>query len=178
MLCRTIEASMSISLQKDGESMSILLIGQDDLKQRYLRGPSEQKLTGWFASVEERAWRYVNADPLERPDEIFLVTGQTLASEFAISHVESASASCEISFEAAAGVTNMANASFLVSRDVRSISASRGFLVVKKQLGRNDKSQLFSIFLEMKYSKPMKTIRRKGRLVARLQNVFTYYSIR
>jgi len=157
--------------------MSVLVAGQRDLKRRALRGPHEQKLLVWFASVEERAWSYVNAATgADRPDKIFLVTGQTLVSEYAISHIESTSTTCTIVFEANAGLPAVANAAFLAGHDVRTISASAGFEDVKRTLGENGEPEVFSVFLDVTESRPMKVIR-KSTLLSRIREAYAYVQL-
>jgi hypothetical protein len=149
--------SVSISPKKDGESLSVLIPGQNGLTRRVLKAPAEHKLTRWFWSVEERAWDWVNANVTNRPDSIFLVTGQTLASEYAISHVEGASSSCAISFKASVKIPEVADLSFLFGSDVQSISASVGFEDVKKSEGGSGHSApQFSIYIEIVPSGPWK----------------------
>lgn len=167
----TLNGSISISLSKEGESMSVLLVGQDHLKRRVLRGPYEQKVSSWFFAVEEKAWRWVNATTTtKRPDNIFLVTGQTLASEYAISHVESLSAACSISVEAKVSVPGVADVNFLLGNDVVTISASTGFEVVNREARENEDPRLFSLFLEVVESGPMKALR--TRRISRVRKAF------
>lgn len=155
--------------------MSALLVGQDDLARRYLKGRYEHKVLAWFAAVEERAWRWVNAAP-DRPDKIFLVTGQTLASEYAISHAEGKTTTCAISFEAKADLPGILDVEVLMRHDIQSITASTGFEVVKKEEHGNDNPRLYSIFLEVIESRPMKIIR-KSTLISRIQAAFKYVLI-
>jgi hypothetical protein len=161
---------MSLKLLKEGETMSVLLAGQDDAQRRYLKGRYEQKLTKWFAEVEDRAWDWVNGLP-RRPNYIFYVTGQSLVSEYAISHIENKSSSCSFSFEAAAAVSSVADVSFLLRHEVKRISASAGFEVIEKKMDERGKPRLYSVFLEANNSYPSKLMG-KSPDYARVLNVY------
>ena len=67
--------------------MSILIPGQGMLERRDCR---KSELITWFQGVELRAWLSLGIEfPKEDPEEIFLITGQTMASECWISHKKS-----------------------------------------------------------------------------------------
>lgn len=136
----------------------MLIPGQEDLKRRTLKAPAEHKLRDWFFSVEARAWTWVNASTSTRPENIFLVTGQTLATEYAISHVDTASSSCAISFKAAVKIPEAVDASFLLGNDVKSIAASVGFEDIKKPEGPGDAVPIFSLFIEVEPSYPLRIL--------------------
>lgn len=150
--------------------MSVLLAGQNDLRRRYLRGPYEQKFTNWFAKVEDRAWDWVNSLP-GRPNYIFYVTGQTLVSEYAISHIENTNSTCSVSFETAAAIPSVADVNVLLRHEVKRISASAGFEVIERKEDRDGNPRFYSVFLEVNKSYPLKLIG-KSPNYSRVPNVY------
>src|SRR5947207_14730137 len=101
---------MHLQFSTSNTTMSVLVPGPDDLKQRVAIGEYEQQLNTWFKAVQEKAWDYVKGSAEKRPEKIFLVTGQLLANEYAICHVQRSSLSCEVSFEANIEVPTVVNA--------------------------------------------------------------------
>jgi len=107
--------------------------------------------------VETRAWKWVKGGLYTNPPRsIFLVIGQTLTPEYAISHQEEGSRSCEISVETKVGVPNIADANCVLGWQFDKAWVSAGFDVVRKK--DDGKEQLFSVFLETVESRPMSRI--------------------
>jgi hypothetical protein len=125
-------------------------------------------LIDWFSAVEMHAWKAVNSYFDSRPKSIFLVTGQTLASGYALSHKQHATSECQIHIEANAGVPIAAEAGVLLGRALRRATASVGF---ESHPPHNDMHRLYSIFLEVHESYPMHVLRNKG-LLGKLQDMY------
>lgn len=141
--------------------MSILAVNQEDLKCRSMKGRYKHKLLEWFESVEARAWKWVNSLS-DKPNNLFLVTSQTLASEFANRHIESKSDTCSISLKFQTNVPTLADVTFLLGRDFKEISFSEGFQVVRRSMD-NGHPRLFSIFLEVTESRRMEFLQVSSR---------------
>lgn len=131
--------------------MSALVPGQDDLKHRACLGTRYFELKTWFSNVEIDAWEWVKKNfSQNRPKEIFLVTGQTLTTEFSISHFENASAGCEIHVAADVAVPPVVEAGILVGRNFETVTAGVGFQTTVSR-GPN----FYSIFFEIEKSPPI-----------------------
>ena len=126
-----------------------------------------QELETWFAAVEAKAWAYVNASSNTRPSNIFLVTGQILTTEYAISHQDRGSSTCEVYIDANAEVPSLVKSHVLTGYGFQKVSASVGFQVAMKKLDDND---FHSIFLKVFKSSPTLFIR-KASLFQRLVQV-------
>src|SRR5579859_2633766 len=136
--------------------MSVLVPGQDDLLRRHCLGVYNQNLRAWFRMVEARAWKWVKGIYPNPPRKIFLVIGQTLTPEYAISHQEEGSRSCEISVETKFGVPNIADANCVLGWQFEKAWVSAGFDTVRKK--GDGEEHLFSVFLETVESRPMRRI--------------------
>jgi len=115
-----------LKVTEEGETMSVLLLGDDPLVWRRCEGEYAYDLCDWFASVEMHAWARVEAYH-ERPKEIFLVLGQHLTSSYGICHKKYGSFECEVIFEASGGLPSVANVSLLGSYGITKAYASVGF---------------------------------------------------
>jgi hypothetical protein len=147
--------------------MSVLLPGPDDLRRRVALGEYAQHVKTWLLAIQDKAWEYVNTFPGDRPQKIFLVTGQTLANEYAISHSQRASLSCEVTVEGEADVPNLINSKVFVGYQWGRVSASSGFEIVARR------SPIFhSLFLQVYESSPQKTLGK--RYIERLIKVHAY----
>lgn len=150
-----------MKLSKSDGSMSVLVPGQEDLRRRICLGTHKQDMVIWFAAVEIKAWEWVNAVYGDsRPDKIFLVTGQTLTTEYAISHHESQPVCCEIVVEGSGGLPTSFDANRRLGYyDLRRVSATAGFDLVRRRQQGNDSPTQWTVFLEVFESKPLKRIR-------------------
>jgi hypothetical protein len=144
--------------------MSVLVPGDEPLQRRICLGAREQELEIWFAQVEAWAWAYVNACCDTRPDEIFLVTGQTLTNQYSICHQEQQSLNCEVHIEGDLNVPDVVNTNLLTGFGLTRVSASTGF---QTMMDRSGEGRSHSIFLNVSKSKPTTLIHgisRKKRL--------------
>lgn len=76
---------LSVWCQRPEDEISMLLIGNETVEHRCLNTREFKDSTRWFTLMELQAWESFRQD---RPEEIFLVLGETLASHFAIRHVK------------------------------------------------------------------------------------------
>ena len=108
--------------------MSILIPGRDPLLRRASIDHQDWLLVEWFSTVEALAWIAVEVRfASSRPDRIFLVTGQTLTLEYAITHQEQEYSACEASVETTAGVPSVVEANVFLGHSLHNASASVGF---------------------------------------------------
>jgi hypothetical protein len=165
--------TVSLSVSKQNGSMSVLIPGQGPLLHRACVDQQEWYLLEWFATNEVRAWEAVNAMPYgtKRPEKIFLVTGQTLTSEYNISHQEHTCTGCEIAVEASAEILSLANAKLFMGSACQKVSACFGFEVAARKSGAEDAAPCYSVYLEQYESFPMKRFQ-KETLSARLVQMF------
>jgi len=117
-------------------------------------------LERWFRDIEARVWGYVTAYYGNlRPKRIFLVTGQTLTTEYWISHQETASVGCEVSIRGGIGVPNVIEGHIYWGEDIGNVRASLGFEIYARR--KEDRpEQLHSIFFETVSSAPTIRFRR------------------
>ena len=151
--------SFILSAKKPGSSLSILILGQDDVKHRHI-SKDDHKLNEWFASVEAEAWRAVtNLEKENRPDEIFLVTGQTLTSQYDRYHITTADDYVELSHLDQDDIPSpeMLDAKSLFDCDAEiCVNAACRRETPKIALGRNETlRRASSVILEVRPSKPM-----------------------
>lgn len=152
----TTGGGFSWSLTSSKRTMSALVPGQEDLKHRVCLGPRNVELLTWFREVETEAWGWVNDNyPQNRPKEIFLVIGQTLTTEYSISHFENGSESCEIFVAADITVPAAFEAEVLVGRNFEKVTAAAGFQKVVSKASQKEGPGLHSIFLEVEKSPPI-----------------------
>jgi hypothetical protein len=126
----SVDAGITFSLKvtDEGQTMSVLVLGDDPVTWRRCEGHYQFDLKDWFACVEMMAWSRASAyNRNERPQELFLVTGQYLASSYAISHKQYGSSECEVVLEAVASVPGDASVSALAGCRVAKAQASIGF---------------------------------------------------
>lgn len=120
--------------------MSILIAGNaEHLHRRWILYEQTNRLLDWFFCIEALAWKRIEdhyQGPL--PEKLFLVQGQTLTSEFAISHRRRQVNGCDITIEVGAQIP------FSVTR-VRRVTAVQGFEHREIQC---DDHPMWSIFLE------------------------------
>ena len=135
-----------MKLEKRDGSMSVLIPGQGPLSARACIERQRARLLVWFATVEVRAWEWVNAVYHDsRPDNIFLVTGQTLTPEFAIAHQQERAVDCEVLLAPQVGIPEIVEAKGVLGYQFQNVSASLGFKV-SPQLGLRA-TQIFIRFL-------------------------------
>lgn len=118
----------------------------------------KQHLQVWFKHVEFRAWKWVKALYDSPPSSIFLVTGQILTPEYAISHQEEGSSACEVVVEAKVGIPQMVDINLSVGYALGKVTVSSGFDVIKKKEGDKEDEELYSIFLDIVPSRPMRRL--------------------
>lgn len=129
--------------------MSVLFAGNSEsLRRRWTLHEQTYRLLDWFFYVETLAWKriedyYQGRGPL--PEKIFLVQGQTLSSEFAISHRRCQDGACDVMIEADTQIPATVDANFLVSCGVKRASPAMGFERRQKQ---GDGIPMWSIFLQ------------------------------
>ena len=141
-----------------GRSLSVLVVGREDLRRQYFNEEWEKQLMTTFWSTEPEVWnRFFGPNSNDRPDEVFLVTGQILASEFTVYHGEAADRRCSITMQTATKVQTVDQVRHMP--DVQIVfQPSDVPLVVKRELRRNESPRLYSIFLEVKASRPVQKI--------------------
>ena len=150
---------IKLNLSRKEGSLSVLVPGEDDLLRRHCQGIYNQELRIWFKVVEYRAWKWVKAVYDTQPSSIFLVTGQTLTTEYAISHITEATSACEVVVEANVGIPNIIDSRCLVGYAFNRATISAGFDVVKKKKDEEDSdSELYSVFLEVVQSRPVRRL--------------------
>ena len=163
---------MSLTVSKHNGSMSVLIPSQDPLLHRACVDQQKWYLLEWFATNESCAWEVVNAMyPTNRPEKIFLVTGQTLTSEYDISHQEHTATGCEIAVEASAEILPLINARIFMGNACEKASACFGFEVVARRSSEEVTTPCYSVFLERYESAPMKRFH-KETLLIRLSNMY------
>lgn len=151
-----------------------MIPGQGPLLHRACIDQHEWYLLEWFATNEARAWEVVNATyPTNRPEKIFLVTGQTLTSEYAISHQERVHEGCQVSVEAVAEIPSVTNTKVFLGHGYQKVSASFGFEVVERKSEQSP--PCYSVYLEQHESSPMKRFQKRT-LSSRLEKMYKYRS--
>jgi hypothetical protein len=151
----------------------MLIPGQGPLTYRTCREEQKRNLIAWFTAVEILAWEWIYATfPDERPDKIFLVTGQTLTDEFDITHQEKAHSKCEVILETTHDISLDAQEMEGLGYKFDRASAFFGFEVSRRADPKDKTSKLHSVFLELHDSKPIKRIRFDPTLRARLEDMF------
>ena len=114
------------------------------------------------------AWMAVDAYHRgNRPEKMFFVVGQTLTSEYSISHVMHSTFDCEVKLDVNAGVPIVGDAHMLLGWNLKQVHASKGFEVRNGPVA----GKLYSIFLEIRESAPIQFIRRKD-LRTRIENMY------
>lgn len=149
--------------------MSVLIPCQESLIYRSCNEGEYFNLLDWFAWVELLVWEKVNSYFADnRPNSIFLVTGQTLSSGYAITHKESGSAECEVFLETDIGIPNILNAKSLAQYTIQRAHATLGFEEVQSRTDGDDK---YSIFLDIYHSVPIRRFK-LGSLKSRLEDMY------
>ena len=161
-MCRmTIGGTLSFKLARQNGSMSVLIPGPDPLVRRACVDLQDWLLVEWFSTVEPLAWLAVEARfCARRPDQIFLVLGQTLTMEYSITHQEHEASSCEASVETAAGIPSVVEANVFLGHRMQTASASGGFEVSAGRSERDGQPRRYSVYLEIHPSCPMKLLKR------------------
>jgi len=166
-------ADFKIQLSEAEGSMSVLVPGQDDLRHRACVESTYYDLLEWFAACEIYAWKVVDAYHQDnRPERIFLVYGQTLTSEYSISHIVHSSYDCEVKLDVNAGMPIVADAHMLLGWSLKRVHAAKGFEV----RNRPAPGCLYSVFMEVRDSGPIQTILRKD-LQIRVSKMYEYLAI-
>ena len=123
-----------------------------------MRDQLENRLLSRFLSMEPDVWEtFVNNDSETRPDEVFLVTGHILASGFTIYHPGGDDVACTIRIQSRDGILDLDSIGNRSDIEVI-LEPSAVRTVVETVLGRNNIPKLFTIFLEVKSSRPMQKI--------------------
>jgi len=153
--------------------MSILIPGKDPLLHRAFEELQDWRLVEWFSTVEPLAWAAVEARfAYNRPDRIFLVRGQTVTTEYAITHQEHEYSECEALLEATAGVPSVVDANVFLGHRLRHASASLGFEVSVQKENAGNQQRKYSVYLETVPSTPVKMLKRT--LYKRLSTMHRY----
>jgi hypothetical protein len=160
-----------LEVSKKGESMSVLIPDQKQLYKNECKEEEYYEILNFFACVEVLAWERVNTYfPHDRPQKIFLVTGQTLSPSYAIAHKENTSEKCEIILEASANIPGLVESDVHFLKYIHSAHASMGFDDVKPPSEVEADPDPFSIFLDVWPSFPVQ--RFKKRAEVRLLEMF------
>lgn len=146
--------------EPDG-SMSMLIPGPDPLRSRFCEARQAWRLVNWFLAVEPFAWAAIeNRFGDQRPDHIFLVLGQTLANEFAITHQQYGSPGCEVSITTTVDLPAVADTTLFLGHGVQTVSPSRGIWEVFAQRSADTLPRSYSVFLQTCESMgPMKLVK-------------------
>jgi hypothetical protein len=117
-------------------------------------------LVRWFRQAEASVWEFVTAYyGRDRPKKIFLVTGQTLTTDYSISHQECTSVGCEVSLGGGVGIPNIIEGRTYWGYEIGKVRASLGFEISARR-SEESPEQLHSIFFETETSRPMNRFRR------------------
>jgi len=169
-------------VRQTGRSLSILVVSRKDLYRRYLNEKSERRLLERFSSIEPEIWNtFGGPNSPNRPEELFLVTGHILASDFTVYHAQDSDDDCTITMKARAEglgwdrISNMSDVQLVFDPCARTSSTH---FVQQRQFGRNEVPRLFSICLEVKPSKPIRKIEpgRAGLTKKKIKHTFEYYA--
>jgi len=143
---------MRITSASHDKSVSVLIPGEGPILHKDCTGTRRWELLDWFASVEARFWQLVKTRFKKRqPKSIFLVTGQTLTSNYKITHQQTTSTGCELRIEYDPGHP-VAFKSHVLSHNLhlgygyRSVSGLQGFEITKTDY---DIKAMSSVFLEV-----------------------------
>ena len=132
-------------------------------------------LRNWFACVEDLAWETVNTFLAEdRPEKIFLLTGETLSPSYATAHTESTSQKIEMIVGAGATVPGPVKngVQFL---DQFHMAPACGFEDIRPPSESGADRELFSIFLDVWPSFPLQRFKKtEPLLLARLPDMFRW----
>src|SRR5215471_12834886 len=127
-------------------------------------------LINWFAVNEAAAWTVVNSYYAhERPSKIFLVVGQTMTTEYSITHQHEQSSGCAIILSGKVDIPSVLGGNTLFGWGIEKAIASTGFETSMKGAGHH------SVFLDVYPSSPMKIISILDKsLKVRIGNMFKY----
>jgi hypothetical protein len=153
--------------------MSVLIPGDDPLRRRVCLDKQNWHLLHWFSTVESLAWEAVEARLDRRPDRIFLVMGQTLTTEYAITHQEYDYSGCEASVELKVTAPPVVGTNIFLGHGFQHASAAMGFEISAKKDPADEKPREYSVFLETHESAPITRLKRRS-LVARLKSMHRY----
>jgi hypothetical protein len=155
-------------------SISVIVPGADGLVERTCRRMPRWELLRWFRRVEALAWEIVTAHyGRRRPKKIFLVTDQTLTSEYWISHQEHHSMGGEVSIEWGAGIPNIVEGQTYWGYGLGRVQASLGFEISARKID-DGVERLHSIFFKPEPSCPinrfgsLKTNSKQARLIEKM----------
>jgi hypothetical protein len=120
----------------------------------------------WFKEVEVEVWECIQGLRAPQPQEIFLVTGQTLTKEYAISHFENASEKCVVEVAPNVQVPTLVDGSIYLGRQFEKVRISPlgGF----QRTVPPDNPFYHSIFIEVSRSRPVSRLKIMGSQTARL----------
>ena len=161
---------MKVSKHAAGSSFSVMVPGDDPLRFRGALDDQNFNLINWFAVNEAAAWTAVNTYyGHERPSRIFLVIGQTMTTEYAITHQQEQSSGCAIILSGKADIPSFVGANALFGWGYEKVRASTGFETSMKGTGHH------SVFLDTYPSTPMKIINiLEKSLKAKIEHMFKY----
>jgi hypothetical protein len=154
----------------------VLVPGQEALRYRACQERQKFNLLGWFAVNERVAWVAVNAIvPNSRPESIFLVTGQTLTTEYSITHQSEERSGCDIFLSANAEVPSIIQANAHLGYGYQKVTASSGF-EVRTNASEDARYKHYSVYLQVHKSFPQKqwSVFPKS-LKVRLEDMFMYF---
>lgn len=154
------DAVISLRVAREGESLSVLVLGDDPLKYRRCEGDHAYDLKDWFLCVEMNAWKRVEYH--ERPKEIFLVIGQHLTPAYAISHKVHGSSECEVMVKAQLAAPSIVSGGILGNFAITEAYASTGFEHVVTKSSTTDPIQ-YTIFLHTYKSGPIQRFRKSNK---------------
>jgi hypothetical protein len=144
----------------------VLVPGQENLERLACVPSHELGLLMWFKEVEVEAWEYIQKLHPLRPQEIFLVTGQTLTKEYSISHFENASEKCVVDIGANVQMPMFGDGKIHLGREFENVQVSpaSGF----QRTARPGNRGYHSIFLEVDRSRPIARLKIISRKTVRL----------
>jgi hypothetical protein len=120
---------------------------------RYLRAYWRTELFRWFSAIESKVWDMVDRD-IPKPDKIFLVTGQVLASEFALCHNQSFGSSVTFSVSASKILPAVIDSSLDLQTTLLTCSSSTSATSGFTEVGEPVDDVSYCVFLQIVESHP------------------------
>lgn len=134
---------------RPNDSASILIPGPGPLMRRACKPEYASRLVNWFNGVQQSAWDAVNETMGDLPDSIFMVTGQTMTAQYAISHLSDLSGTSDIYLGLSTTTTNI---------DAPRWKATTASPIQGFRIQLDGRESLYSIFLEVTPSTPSQRI--------------------
>jgi len=160
--------------------MSVLIPSNEPLIHRVCPDQHWWNLLAWFSAIEGRAWEAACAawSGSGRPDKIFLVTGQTLTSEYSICHQEQEQSGCETIIKTSVSLPSVVDGGVYLGTRCEQVSASTGFEISSRVQVGNERSSdvlLHSIFFETTESSPInRFLFERPCLLTRVTSMYRY----